>query len=249
MKPLILFFIVLGILSCNQPKKPTDADAAKFIFRATVERIRAATLPEISDVSNCIVVKVKEVIYAPPDFGDWTGKSITVSVKEIGRQKPDLEQVFYTNGWLYGKSLAVVERASRDSRKITNKQVLDGITAYQDQKVRDRLKSSELVVSGKIIKVSEEDKQKTDSEHDPYWMTAVIEVDSFEKGKSEDHTVIFRFALSYDVMWEGSPKFKVGDIGIWLFRRNPDKEKYFTITESEDFFPIERLSYIRSLLK
>ena len=249
MKPTILFFIILCIFACSPPKSIVDGIDAPFIFRATVERVGAATLPEISDVSNCIVVKVNEVIFAPPGFTDWTGKSITVAVKEPGRQKPGLEQVFYTNGWLYGKSLAVVEVASRDSREVTNQQVLDGVARNQDNKLRERLKASELVVSGQILKVHETEKQKLDSEHDPYWITAEIQVDSLEKGTTEGRTVTFRFASSYDIMWEESPKFKLGDKGIWLFRRSPDQKEIFTITAHQDFFPIERLEYIRSLLK
>jgi hypothetical protein len=47
---------------------------------------------------------VNEVVSAPPGFDDWTGRSITVSVKDIGLQKPGTEKLFYTNGWLYGKT-------------------------------------------------------------------------------------------------------------------------------------------------
>jgi len=50
-------------------------------------------------------------------------------------------------------------------------------------------------------------------------------------------------------MWERSPKFKVGDEGIWLLRRKPNQENQYSITEQEDFYPIERLAYLRSLLK
>lgn len=248
MKPTILFFMVLCILACGPPKNIEDGIDAPFIFRATVERVGAATLPEISDVSNCIVVKVNEVIYAPPGFTDWTGKSITVAVKESGKQKAGVEQVFYTNGWLYGKSLAVLEVASKDSREVTNQQVLDGVARNQDNKVRERLKASELVVSGQVIKIGETIQQKTISEHDPIWTAAIIKIDSVEKGKIQGSELKIFFASSGDIMWEVSPKFKVGDEGIWLFNRT-SIEKGFIISEREDFYPIEKLNYIRSLLK
>jgi hypothetical protein len=248
MKPSILFFMAVSFFACKPPQNLSDANDAKFIFRATVERVGAATLPEISNVSNCIVVKVNEVIYAPPGFADWTGRSITVAVKESGRQKPGTEKVFYTNGWLYGKSLAVVELASRDSREISNKQVLDSVAGNQDKKVRERLKVSELVVSGQVIKIGEIIQSKTISEHDPLWTMAIIKIDSVEKGKTQSSELRILFASSGDIMWEESPKFKEGIKGIWLFRRM-NQETGFSISEKEDFYPIERLVYIRSLLK
>ena len=240
--------MAFSFIACNPPQKMADANDAKFIFRATVERIGAATLPEISDVSNCIVVKISDVISAPSGFTDWTGKSITVAVKETGRLKPGTEQVFYTNGWLYGKSLAVLELTSRDSKEVTNQQVLEGVNGNQDKKIRERLKASELIISGQIIKIGETIQPKTISEHDPLWTMAVIKIDSVEKGKVQGSELPILFVSSGDVMWEGSPKFRKGDKGIWLFRRT-NQEASFRISENEDFYPIERLRSIRSLLK
>ena len=249
MKPTILLVMILSIVACNPPQNLGNASDAKFIFRATVEQVRAATLTEITDVTNCIVVKVNEVVSAPPGFDDWTGRSITVSVKDIGQQKPGTEQLFYTNGWLYGKSLAVVELSSRNSKEVSNEQVISELDANQDKKVRERLKSSELVIAGKVIKISNPEKLKVDTEHDPYWSIAEIQISSVEKGKWESKTISIQFAASRDVMWERSPKFKVGDEGIWLLRRKPNQENQYSITEQEDFYPIERLAYLRSLLK
>ncbi|MEN8230609.1 MAG: hypothetical protein ABFS38_20800 [Bacteroidota bacterium] len=250
MKQTIFIFMTLCLFTCKPPQNILDGSDAQFIFRATVESVGAANLPEISDVSNCIVVKVNEVISAPPGFSDWTGKSITVAVKESGRKEPGQEQVFYTNGWLYGKSIAVLEVTSKDSREVTNQQILDGVTRYQDNEVRERLKTSELVISGQVIRIGETIQPKTISEHDPLWTEAIIQIESVEKGEVQSSELKFLFASSGDIMWEGSPKFKEGDTGIWLFRpQDQDQEKRLRISQKEDFYPIERLEYIRSLLK
>ena len=248
MKQAIFLFIILCICACKPPVNVVDGSEAGFIFRATVENVGAATLPEITDVSKCIVVKVNEVIFAPPGFEDWTGKSITVAVEELGSKKPGQEQVFYTNGWLYGRSLAVLEIASKDSREVTNKQVLDGVTRSQDNKVRERLEATELVISGEVIRIGETIQPKTVSEHNPLWTRAIIRIESLEKGNEQSPEMEFLFAFSGDIMWEGAPKFQEGDKGIWLFRP-ADQEKSFRISEKEDFYPMERLEYIRSLLK
>lgn len=249
MKLKILPIILLLIVSCNPSKEVTETTDAKFIFRATIEKIGEATLPEISNTSNCIVAKVNEVILAPADFADWTGKSITISVEEPGKKKPGLEQVFYTNGWLYGKSIAVIEIESSDSREVTSQQVLKKVQAGKDKKVRERLKRTELVVTGRILDVKEAEVQGKDSEHDPLWKTAIIQIDTLLKGRTNKHEVAFRFASSYDIMWSDSPKFKVGGTGIWLLRTKADQDKVYTITDPEDYFPIESIEYIHSLLK
>ncbi len=249
MKRIFPLFTVFIFFGCNPSKDTISSLGAKFIFRATVEQIAAATLPEISDVSQCIIVKVNEVVSAPPGFTDWTGKSITVNVKGIDRYKSQSEVLFYTNGWLYGRSLAVVEVNSMDSQEFSNEQVLAGIEQDRDEEVQKRLKRTELVVTGEVIRISEPEKQQIDSEHDPAWVTAEIEIDKTLKGTDPGGTLSFRFPSSYDIIWENAPKFKVGDKGVWLLRRDEKQDNTFSITESEDYYPIERADYIEKLLK
>lgn len=241
--------MMLCVFACSAPKATPSANGAKFIFRATVEQIAAATLPEISDVSQCIVVKVNEVVSAPPGFADWTGKSITVAVKEVNKHKPESEQLFFTNGWLYGKSLAVVEVSSGDSGAFSNQQVMEGVAKDQDDEVQKRLKRSELVVSGEVIRIGETVKQNQVSEHNALWTEAIIRIESVEKGTAQNTELVVLFASSGDIMWEDAPKFKPGDKGIWLLRRSAQQDETFSISEQQDIYPIERLEYIRSLLK
>ena len=246
---IIFYILILLNLACNPPKNVISANDSKFIFRATTEQIGTATLPEISDPGNCIVVKVNEVISAPPGFTDWTGKLITVAVKEPGRQKPGIEKVYYTNGWLYGKSLAVIEISSRNANEISNKEVLDGVNKNQEQKIKERIKSSELVISGQIFKIDTlRNTSKVISEHEPEWRLATVNIDSVLKGRQLTSTV-FRFPSSRDIMWIDSPKFSKSQRGIWLLRKLNANDDVFTITEKEDYFSIDSLSIIRSLMK
>jgi hypothetical protein len=251
MRAVFLIYVFIVLFSCKPTQQlagGAEANDAKFIFRGTIEAVGSATMPEITDVSNCIVVKVTDVISAPPGFTDWQGKSITVSVKQPGRQKPGNDRIFYTNGWLYGKSMATLEIASQDSKEISRDQVLANLSQKQDRTIRERVRSTELIVSGQITQVGEPTKGKLDSEHDPYWTTAVIRIDSIEKGRHQGPTVTFLFASSMDVMWENAPKFKTGDKGVWLLRRT-GQEPTFKVIDKSDYFPPERLTYVRSLLK
>ena len=245
---LPLLFVGSMLICCKPPQNTATTREATFIFRATVENIGQSTLTEISDPSNCIIVKVNDVIVAPPGFTDWKGRSITVAVKGIGNQKQGQEKVFYTDGWLYGKSLAVVEINSKDSKEVTNEQVIREMTANQDKKVTERLKSSELVFTGEIVKIDSLASLKL-SEHDPEWAIAVTRIDTVLKGKTQTKEIRFRFPTSDDVMWVDAPKFRAGQKGIWLLRRSTSNEDIYTITEKADYYPSERISYIRSLLK
>ena len=248
MKPTIqTVLLIFSICCCTTQKEVVNTSNAKFIFKANIEKVGSATIPEISDVSKCIVTKINEVFYAPSDFADWTGRSITVVVKDPEKKKVGSEMVFYTNGWLYGKSLAVIEIESIDAGQISKEQVLKEVQAGKDSRVRERLRKSELVVSGEILDVKETKKQSARSEHDPKWTNAVIRIDTLIMGQIAENDVIIQFASSKDVMWANSPKFTMGEKGIWLLRRSEDK--VYTVIESMDFYPIEKLEYIQSLLK
>lgn len=241
--------LAITIAGCTPTTHLQNESDAKFIFRGTVEQINAATLPEITETQNCVVVKVNEVLETPPDFTDWTGRSITVLVKDAGKLKPGVERVFFTNGWLFGKSIAVMEVSSKDPRETDAKTVQNGIKARQENLLRERLKASELVIAGKVVELQPSKNQEPGSEHDPEWVTAIIEVSTTLKGQTGQTKVPVQFASSIDVMWYGSPKFTVGQQGIWLLQKPFTDKSGYQITDKADFYPIEQLDAIRNLLK
>tara|TARA_R110000868_G_scaffold4211_1_gene26365 strand:- start:8739 stop:9416 length:678 start_codon:yes stop_codon:yes gene_type:complete len=224
-------------------------DQAQFIFRGTVEQVQAANLPEIKDVSNTIVVKVDEVVYAPPGFTDWTGKLITVAAKKPTEFKPQSQRLFYTNGWLYGQSLAVVEVGDGNFKDRSNEEVLMGVQHHQDNDVQERLKRADLVVVGQIIAIKKDIEVQRISEHNPLWATVTVKVDNYLKGSGDAENVQFSHPTSRDVMWADAPRFDEGVKGIWILHQSELVKGKLTITEKRDFFPIERLTYIESLLK
>src|SRR5262245_54173740 len=83
------------------------AGQARFVFRGTVQRLQAATLDEVPVDARTAVVRVDAIMLAPRALSNYAGKEITVQLS--GRQKvePGQELVFFTNEWLYGKSVAV----------------------------------------------------------------------------------------------------------------------------------------------
>ncbi len=243
---ILVAFIYVSCASSLPPQNELDA---KFIFRGMIEKINAATIPEISETENCIVVEVSEVLDVPPEFTDWTGRRITVLVKDVRKLKPLTERIFYTNGWLFGESIAVIELFSREAQETNSKAVQDGIKSRQNDLIRERLRSSELVVAGKVADLKGPGKQEFNSEHDPLWVTATIEIFSVVKGQSAQRTLPVRFSSSRDVMWFDAPKLSVGQEGIFLCRKPAADRAGYELTEKAYFFPMDQLETIRALLK
>src|SRR5438128_2106695 len=82
------------------------AEQARFVFRGTVKKTKAATMP-VPDKTKTAVVRVDEIIHAPPLMKDWAGKDITVLLGGRKKVAKGQEAVFYANGWLYGEGIAV----------------------------------------------------------------------------------------------------------------------------------------------
>ena len=82
---------------------PEDlADKARFVFRGKVEKLNAATLPEVRDTSKTAVVRVEETIQSPKALSHYTGHSITVQFASPAEVKVGDEAVFFTDAWLFG---------------------------------------------------------------------------------------------------------------------------------------------------
>jgi hypothetical protein len=86
------------------------SQAASFVFRGSVEA------PGDSNVGVPIegrtaIVRVDEVLHAPAAFGDQQGQSITVVLSDPAPLSTGDRAVFFTNGWLYGETIAVVDGA------------------------------------------------------------------------------------------------------------------------------------------
>jgi len=77
---------------------PEDlADKARFVFRGKVEKLNAATLPEVRDTSKTAVVRVEETIQSPKALSHYTGHSITVQFANPAEVKVGDEAVFFTD--------------------------------------------------------------------------------------------------------------------------------------------------------
>src|SRR6266487_2935183 len=83
------------------------AQQARFVFKGTVQKLKASTMRDVPANNRTAVVRVDEVIQAPEALSHYAGQDLTVQLGGRKKLKKGQQAVFYTNGWLFGDSVAV----------------------------------------------------------------------------------------------------------------------------------------------
>lgn len=220
--------VLLGLCLCatvgqaaSGPEELTRA--AQFVFRGTIQKVEASNLDLVQADSDTAVVRVDEVLKAASSLGDFTGREITVKLAEPADARPGEQAVFFTKGWLYGETLAVIEvgRLHGDAALLRG-QVAVAARQAADEELGGRLAGAALVVAGRVVETHPAavvGEVGEGSEHDPQWWEAVVQVDTVFKGKPAGQRVTFFYPTSQDVVWFEAPKPAVGSDGIWLLYR------------------------------
>lgn len=243
------------------------AAQSKFIFTGKVIKLKAATLDGI-DPGNTAVVQVDQVVAAPPAFTSLSGQQVTVRFKSLAGITKGSAMTFFTNGWIYGASLALDAVASiKEMEKMpVAALVREGHSSDQDSVVKRRLDSAALVVAGKVTQVEPSTKGSTHiSEHDPDWHEATIDVDETIKGQKGTGKVTVLFPKSDDIRWHKINKYQEGQQGIFLLQQGkqqdskgiapkvfatiPKESGVLTTLHAADFLPLHELGRVKSLLK
>ena len=239
---------------------PTEEELirqSRFIFRGTIQKLKAVTMAAVPVTDNMAIVKVDEVFQAPETLGDQTNKEITVQLAQTQNVEEGQQAVFYTNGWLYGKSLAVREVGHRPITLTASSRVPNRITRIAqktaDEELQNRIANADLVVVGKVsnIRPVAPTEGQMVREHAADWWVAVIKVEAIEKGNLSQDTLALLFPSSIDVTWHDVPKFHAGQEGIWILNIGQvpevDPELYAVLTPL-DFHEKNQLDRIRSLI-
>jgi hypothetical protein len=243
------------------------AQKSRFIFTGTVKQLRAASMPGVPVSDHTIVVHVDETLSAAQTLDNFTGQDVTVYLTKPGSVEVGQTWVFFTNGWLYGKGLAVQEVGRlgvKDDRVegVGGSDELRRALAELRQKEADRalvarMASAPLVISGKVVSTrpAPEGRRPT-SEHDPDWWEATIEVSSTHKGTAPGNQITIKYPNSKDELWIDSPKFHEGAEGTWILRMNRAEKgtermriEGYTALSPLDFQPKERMERTMRLLK
>jgi hypothetical protein len=218
------------------------ASQATFIFKGTVKRLKAATIPSLPVTEKTAVVRVDEILRASEALQHFAGTDITVLLDSRENFGKGERALFYTTSWMLGESLAVVSLGhtpvSGDSAAATDstlsssdetiqrlqKKVVDADTVVTGRVTNVRLARASLPTKGRAKK-SGRDEYGPISEHDPIWQEAVIEVSDVEKGRGTQKRILVRFPESTDVMWVDTPKLQLGQEGVFLLKNEKGQRK------------------------
>jgi hypothetical protein len=94
--------------------------------------------------------------------------------------------------------------------------------------LEDRVRAAEVIVEGTVRSVEKvpengsykqpRPRQDRESEHDAEWMRATVNVRSVLRGDKVREIAIY-FPGSRDLVWYGTPRFRVEQSGTWLLHR------------------------------
>ena len=213
------------------------AEHARFVFQGTVKNVKATTLKSVPASDRTIVVRVDRVIQSPEALSDYAGHDVTVRLAQGERVQSGQALIFYTNGWVFGESLAVQsighEQATPSNVAAMSAHPEDPVRNLHAAEAMAQASRADLIVTGRVssvrIPVGEARVQaratatgrttERISEHAPMWQEAVIDVDETHKGRGRPKQVVVRFPSSTDVRWYQAPKFHAGQEGVFLLHK------------------------------
>ncbi len=235
-------------MSLRAPTEQSD-----FIFKGTVLKVGDSNLPQVPASPSTATVRVDQMIDGPESLGDHSGKEVTIELREPAAVKEGRSFVFFTHIGLFGRTLGLreVEHRPGDLNPAElRKQVAAVRSQIRDDRLAERIKTADLVVLGRVAEIKPlERREPIESEHDPEWRVATIQVESSVKGQP-DKTLRIVYPASRDVAWFRAPKPVVGREAIWILRRRklPSvPEEAFTAFEPEDVLDRSQLERVRRL--
>jgi hypothetical protein len=243
-------------LAMALPRRETLRQA-ELVFKARVTELGASTMPEVPASDTTIVAVVESVYEAPDVLRFLAGKSITVITQDAGTLHAGQDVLFLAKGWLYGESIAVVE-VGRESHNVDYedlpKHLKSEAEAARDEALLERIRSAEVVVAGKVVATRPMQALNLGNagEHAPLWAEATIQVTSLAKGALSSSEVRVVYPESLDVKWYRAPKFRVGQDGVWILRKQRIEElgrEEFTALNLLDFHSMDSLNRLRGLIR
>jgi hypothetical protein len=260
-------------MTTRASEKALAAQAA-FIFKGTVRKLKAATMRSVEVTDQTLIVRVDRVIQGPKALAAYLDQEITVQLSEGGKLKKGEQAIFYTNGWLFGESVAVQSIGhTKVEDKATPRSLSSAPELVQptlDQKLSQHVAEADVVLKGRVTSIrmpGESAKRKGSmstaatgpiSEHNAHWREALIEVEDVQKGEHAHQQLIVRFPSSRDIAWANSPKFEPGQEGIFILHKDKDEppqrgakatREVYTALHPEDFQPLHKAREIRTIIQ
>lgn len=221
------------------------------VIRGTVLKVGATTLDLVEPTDRTAVVRVEEVLRAPEALAWLAGHEVTMVVAEGGAIRPGRQVVFFTYGWLYGASVALVEVDRADPSPDLIEAVDKVVGEMSRAELHERMSDAALVVAGTVTVTRRLEERPVETEHDPEWCEATIQVEDVLRGDVRGKTVTVLFPASLDVAWYGTPKLTVNQRGIWILHRGETDllpKTALTALRPIDHQTFDRLGEVREAL-
>jgi hypothetical protein len=206
--------LMLSVPMLAQPPGAVALRAASLIFTGVVDRVGASAIQDVPGSDNTIVVKVMDVVARPPAVALKHGDPVTVRVMAPGQLRQGDRAVFYCEGWIIGKGLAVIETGHEIIRRVASggggdeaakDRARQLVVTAASQSLRQRVDDADGVFRGRVIRIVEPSKQETRgrarSEHDPDWQYATVTVETVLKLWTPNDNIVVRFPGSSDSAW------------------------------------------------
>jgi hypothetical protein len=254
------------------------AEQARFVFDGTVRKLKASTIPQVDDKNRTVIVRVNKIRQSPPSLSHYGGQDITVKLAKGESVKVAQQATFFTNEWLFGKSVAVESLGHTPIKKepmALAGETADPVRTLANRNIKKHFDDADLVLTGKVTSVHLPESEAAASaslrtrEHDPMWRDAMVRVEDVHKGNHESKDIVVRFPASNDIAWRNSPKLHVGQTGHFSLHRSQmpasgsvalhavaeeagageeKSARYYTVLHPEDFQPVEEPGGIKPLL-
>src|SRR5262245_61909925 len=173
------------------------AQQARFVFKGTIQKLKATNMSEVAVNDRTVIVRVDEVLQAPESLKHYAGAEITVQLGGRKKVKRGQQAVFYTNPFLYGDTLAVQSLDHEPGEGLVGSMAGGDqpVTNMANRDTQQRFDKADVVVSGKVVAVrlppestavgfgsAAPTAAEPISEHAPLWREAVIHVQAVHKG-------------------------------------------------------------------
>jgi hypothetical protein len=235
---------------------PEVAASAPFIFRGTVTGAGRSNLDGVAAEAGLAMVRVDEVVLAPPQVALAPGQEVTVALAQGQPVANGEHYVWYASSWHYGSTLGVAElarqkvdisslAATASAVDTVRSDAVDRRLRRLDEALASRLRAVPLVVSGRVLSVAEVPTVELYLEG-THWREAEVWVAQTLKGvPPADLRVVFPVA---DKEHASAPQFFEGMDGIWLLRRRESEPPGYVALDPLDFHAPSALERILTLL-
>jgi hypothetical protein len=209
------------------PSVSAAARTAPFVLVGTARKPGQSTVKELpGDTENTVVVRVEEVIDAPPAV-QLAGRDVTIRL--FGRSlRRGRRAVFFATSLIYGDRIALDEVARIEGPVDVprlREQILDAKLEALDDALRERLWQANLVVLGAVQRVGSLEQRDVEpiDEDRANWRTADLAVHAVFKGRPpEQLRILFPFPRTRH--WPEAPIFIERQEGVWVLHANRGRD-------------------------